>query len=442
MSERDRERRGAARKVGWARLVARARQVLTTDASAARDDDEQVVDDAGAAELARQAGALRGGVAKVAQLSAYQATEDPTAASGRAELASLWDRVPPMSGEAIAAVVAAELGAPPGQMFARWDLVPLASASLGQVHAAEDDGVDGGAPRRWAVKVQYPAIAEALRSDLASRRFARQLAGAEIGGALDDTAVAALQVAIADELDYRREADGLRRFAAHWQDDPVIAIPAVDPARSTSRVLTMQRAAGVALARWAGEPAVRDVIGTALARFAWGSPLRHGVFNTDPHPGNFLVEESAGQGPRLWCLDFGGWCELEPEAAAADRELWWGLIDEDPFAGAERFRMGLARAGLLRRTDRLATAAHRDWERLLALPLRRGSFAWTTAYADELAGQFRRVMLAGGVTLPAPVAMLWRQRLGVAAVLGRLGARFDGGRLVRELIGTGKHALR
>ncbi len=430
-------RRAAERKVGLARLWARARQVLTTDADPTVGDGD-VADDAAAGELARQAARVRGGLAKVAQLGAYQATEAPAAATGRAALAVLWDRVPPMAAGVIEAVVARELGQPPQALFARWESVPMAAASLGQVHAAEDAGVDGAPPQRWAVKVQYPAVADALRADLGSTRFARQLAGAEIGALLDDDALASVRLAIADELDYTREAAGLARFAAAWGDDPVIRIPAVDLARSSRQVLTMARADGVPLATWAGDAAARDALGTALARFGWGSPLVHGVFNTDPHPGNFLV----GAGGELWCLDFGGWMELEPAALAADRELWWGLTDDDAFAGAEKFRLGLAAAGLLARTDRLATVAHRDWERLLALPLRPGGFAWTSDYADELAGQFHRVMGQGGITLPASVAMLWRQRLGLAAVLGRLRARVDGRTVIRGLIGNGKRALR
>lgn len=432
-----RDRRAAERKVGLARLWARARQVLTTDARAEAGAGD-VADDAAAAELARQAGRVRGGLAKVAQLGAYQATESPSAASGRAALAVLWDRVPPVAAGVIEAVVRRELGAAPDALFATWDPTPIAAASLGQVHAAADAPAGDAPARRWAVKVQYPAVAEALRADLASARFARQLAGAEIGELLDADALASVRAAIEAELDYAREADGLERFGAAWADDPVIRIPTVDRARSRGQVLTMARADGIALAAWQGDAPARDALGTALLRFGWGSPLVHGLFNTDPHPGNFLV----GAGGELWCLDFGGWIELTPAAAAADRELWWGLIDDDAFAGAERFRLGLAAAGLLARTDRLATVAHRDWERLLALPLRPGGFTWTSAYADELAGQFHRVMGQGGIALPAPIAMLWRQRLGLAAVMGRLGARVDGRAVIRGLIGHGKRALR
>ncbi|MEZ4367235.1 MAG: AarF/UbiB family protein [Kofleriaceae bacterium] len=429
-------RRGAERRIGWAKLMARAKQILTTDPTGT-DADDDVVADAGAAALAREAARHRGGLAKVAQRRAYQAGADADVGrAGREQLATLWDQVPPISAAATSAVVAAELGRAPGALFATWEATPIAAASLGQVHAATDG--DGA---RWAVKVQYPAVADALRAELASTSFVRTLAGAELGGHLDDAALATVRTAITAELDYREEAEGLRRFATAWADDPVIRIPAVDLARSSARVLTMARAPGTPLARWRGSTEATAVVATAIARFAWGSPLAHGILNIDPHPGNFLVEDAA-LGPRLWCLDFGGHLALPDEVVAADREIWWGLVDDDVFRGAERFRLGLARVGLLARTDRLATSAHRAWEQLLAAPLAPGGMAWTPAYAEALAAQFAEVMAAGAVSVPASVVMLWRQRLGVAAVLGRLGATVDGRAVVVGLIGRGLGALR
>jgi predicted unusual protein kinase regulating ubiquinone biosynthesis (AarF/ABC1/UbiB family) len=434
--DRDKQRRAAERKVGLARLFARARQVLTTDPTGT-DADDEVAADAGAAVLARQAGELKAGMAKLAQLAAYEPHLDDTSAASaaaRGRLGALWDRAPAMTAAAIGKVVEAELGAPPQVGFARWDPTPIAAASLGQVHAATGhDGVE------YAVKVQYPGIGDALRADLASAGFARKLAGGELGHGLGAGATAALRDAVLGELDYRREADALERFGAAWAGTPAIAIPRVDRARSTARVLTMERGRGTTWRAAAALPeAVRDAAAAAVVRFAWGSPLVHGICNADPNPGNYLVDEAGG---RVWFLDFGCTIELAPEVVAGDRELWFGLLDPDVFAGTERFRVALSRLGLLVRADSLASDAHRDWERLVAMPVRDDRFAWTPAYAGALATAFRRVLVAGGVALPAPVFMLWRQRLGVAAVLGMHGARCGLGPIMRELIGTGRKAL-
>src|SRR6185295_10653684 len=100
-----RERRSAERRVGWARLWARAKQIVTSDPTGS-DEDDLVVDEEAARVLAASAGRLKGGLAKVAQLAAY----DPGSALGgrggathqaRAVLAGLWDHAPAVSGGAI-----------------------------------------------------------------------------------------------------------------------------------------------------------------------------------------------------------------------------------------------------------------------------------------------------------------------------------------------------
>lgn len=438
------ERRWAERKVGFARLLARAKQMLTTDPTGS-DEDDHVVDEEAARALAAQAGRLKGGLAKVAQLAAY----DPGASLGRGRGASaqarsvlggLWDHVPAMSAGAIANVVEHELGKPPQALFAQWDLSPLAAASLGQVHAAKlHDGTE------VVVKVQYPGVADKLRADLDDEDFKRKLAGAEIGRSLDEDALRTLGDAVRGELDYRAEAAAQAKFAAAWRDDKVLRIPRVIDELSSQRVLTMTRARGKPLVEIAasGLPEVRAQTAAAIYKFAWGSPLVHGLLNADPNPGNYLVEVEADGHVLVSCLDFGCALELPDEVRATDREVWWGLLDDEQVAGAERFRVALAKAGLLRRTDTLATTAHREWESALAQPLATsGNFHWDGAYAATFAETTARVLAAGGVQLPARQMLLWRQRLGVGAVIGMLDAKAPFRRVLFDLIGSGKHALR
>ncbi|HET7505308.1 MAG TPA: AarF/ABC1/UbiB kinase family protein, partial [Kofleriaceae bacterium] len=430
--------------VGWARLWARAKQIVTTDPTGS-DDDDRVSDDEAARVLADSAGRLKGGLAKVAQLAAY----DPGATLGggrgataeaRAVLGGLWDQAPAVSGDAIAGVVEADLGQRPEALFASWEPAPLAAASLGQVHAATLH--DGTAV---VVKVQYPGVAEALRADLDDAGFVRKLAGGGLGRTLDAAALRTLGAAVRGELDYRAEAQAIGRFAAAWRDHPVLRFPRVIEDRSSARVLTMTRAVGrtVVEAAHAGSAEVRRQAAMAIYAFAWGSPLVHGLLNADPNPGNFLIDAVAGGEVRVWCLDFGCALELPQAVWEADREIWWGLIEDDREVAAERFRLGIARAGLLRRADTLATTAHRDWERALAGPLvTHGEFAWTAKYAGELAEATGKALGAGGLTLPADVMLLWRQRLGAAAVIGMLDAQAPFRRVLVELIGTGRKALR
>ena len=132
--------------------------------------------------LAAQAGRLKGGLAKVAQLAAY----DPGASLGRgarrerrprarcsAACGTTRRRSRPARSRAS---IEKDLGKAPQALFAHWDATPLAAASLGQVHAAKlHDGTE------VVVKVQYPGVADALRADLDDAGFVRKLAGAEIG---------------------------------------------------------------------------------------------------------------------------------------------------------------------------------------------------------------------------------------------------------------------
>jgi predicted unusual protein kinase regulating ubiquinone biosynthesis (AarF/ABC1/UbiB family) len=438
------ERKWAERKVGFARLFARAKQVLTTDPTSS-DEDDHVVDEEAARVLAAQAGRLKGGLAKVAQLAAY----DPGASLGRgrgasaasrAVLGGLWDKAPAMSAGDIARVVENDLGQAPQALFDAWDVNPIAAASLGQVHAAKlKDGTD------VVVKVQYPGVADALRADLDDDAFIRKLAGAEIGRSLDDNALRTLGDAVRDELDYRQEATLQMSFARAWDGDKAIRIPRVIEELSSARVLTTTRARGKTVVDIASgaAPDVRAHTAAAIYKFAWGSPLSHGLLNADPNPGNFLIEVETDGHVLVHCLDFGCALTIPDEVRDLDREIWWGLLDEDSATAAERFRMALGKSGLLRRTDSLATNAHREWERALAAPLAtHGSFHWDTKYAGDFADTTGRVLASGGMRLPAKLLLLWRQRLGVAAVLGMIDATAPFRRVLFDLIGSGKRALR
>ncbi|HEY4058600.1 MAG TPA: AarF/UbiB family protein [Kofleriaceae bacterium] len=426
------ERKRAERKIGWARLWTRAKQVLTTDPSAS-DDDDAMVDEEAAKVLAAQAGRLKGGLAKVAQLAAY----DPR--GGSAVLGSLWDKAPAVESGAIARVIEQDLGKSPQSLFATWESTPLASASLGQVHAATlQDGT------HVVVKVQYPGVADALRADLDDDGFVRKLAGAEVGRSLSDDALTALGDAVRLELDYRAEAAAMTQFADAWAGHRTLRFPRSYAEYSSARVLTMTRAPGQSVVATAGGPPdVRKAAALGIFEAAWGSPLAHGLLNADPNPGNFLVDAQPDGSVHVWCLDFGCAFPLPEAIRDADREIIWGLLDDDNASAAERFRMGIARAGLLARTDSLATTAHREWERALAAPLMtHGDFHWSTAYARELAETTGRALNHGGLQLPAALLLLWRQRLGAASVIGMLDSKAPFRRVLVDLIGNGKRALR
>jgi predicted unusual protein kinase regulating ubiquinone biosynthesis (AarF/ABC1/UbiB family) len=417
---------------GLRRLGTRLSRALLVDESVARE--EAAAERAAAHELADRAAVLRGGVAKAAQLQAYFEGPGLSADAGaRATLAVLWDHAPADEPAAIRRVIEEDLGAPPEQRFATWDARPLAAASLGQVHAAT-----AGDGARLAVKVQYPAVAAALRDDVTSNRLVRRLAGAGLGGGLSPEAVAALARSLLGELDYRAEGRHLEAFGAAYAGDATIVIPRFYPALSSGRVLTMERLEGASLAALAasGSAAERSAVAATLFRFAFGAPLRHGLLNADPNPGNYLALDAAAG--RVGFLDF-GCCEAVPAALReADRDLWYAMVVRD----GERLRHAVHRQGLLGDAKVLDTSTFRAWEASLAGPfLARGPRALRAEDVRELARLTSQMVRSHGMALPPAALMLWRQRLGALSVIAHLAPELDFRLALCGLLDDGHHPV-
>jgi predicted unusual protein kinase regulating ubiquinone biosynthesis (AarF/ABC1/UbiB family) len=218
-------------------------------------------------------------------------------------LAALQADAPPMPFETVCAVIHDELGRPATEVFSWIGERAMAAASIGQVHAAHlPDG------REVVVKVQYPGVADAIRSDLGNSELLASFA--RMAKKLSPIRVTADPVAIVEEvserileeLDYRIEAANQMEFRRHYEGHPFIRIPAVVEELSTERVLVMDEADGL---RWSAaleQPqALKDTWGEAINRFVYGSLYDFGAFNADPHPGNYLFHDDGG----VTFLDFG-----------------------------------------------------------------------------------------------------------------------------------------
>ncbi len=308
---------------GVAFVLHRARRLTAGEKRRAELDErftvrttEQVV-----AEL----GQMKGVMMKAGQLLGVMADALPDAA--RQALASLQADAPPMAPSLAESVVRAELGAAPEALFRRWEPVPVAAASIGQVHRAQL--FDG---RHVAVKVQYPGVAETFRGDLDNMGVVYGLLTRFALPGLDPEAVVAeLRARMVDELDYRIEAANQTAFAEHYAGHPFITIPAVVPELSTARVITSE---WVEAASWrdflaTADEATRQRAGEVLFRFAQGSIHRFGCFNGDPHPGNYRFHPDG----RVTFLDFGmvkRWAPGEWERLAPCMDAI--VSDPDPVA--------------------------------------------------------------------------------------------------------------
>jgi len=407
--KRTTKRLGFGARATARRFFARAKQILTTEPG---DATSNAGDETAAQQMALAGAELGGGVAKIAQLLGYRAA--PTTEDARSALASLWDSAPPMTAETANLLIGEELGKPPDELFTEWNPTPFAAASIGQVHRAS------GAGEVYAVKVQYPSIADALRDDLSSVSLVKRLAGAGLAQGIDDDSVAAIRSAVLAELDYAREADALRRFGAAFAGDDAIVIPQPIAERCSSRVLTMEYIDGRRLAEVAASAGQheRDVVGRIIFRFAWAGPLQHGLVQADPNPGNYLVMD---QPTRVAFLDYGCTTELDQSVVDLERQLWRALLHHDRIEGADRFRRVLLDLGLIASPRAFHSGLCREWEQLVIAPFERKNFMWTAEYAADLSTYTASMIRSGKLLLPAPLVLLWRQRLGVASVLGMLG---------------------
>ncbi|HEX4459236.1 MAG TPA: AarF/ABC1/UbiB kinase family protein [Polyangia bacterium] len=408
------------------RATAAARQAVMTDVDVT--SDRRAADLAEAEAFASSAAELGAAVAKAAQVRAYlDVTGAATTPEARALLSRLWDRMPPRPPSIIRAAVEAELGAPPEKLFAKWDDEPLAAASLGQVHAAED--ADG---TRWAVKVQYPGVAETLADDLSSASLLRRVVGSELGENAVDATLAVMRAQLLGELDYRAEATWLDRFRRAFTGDADIVVPRVDAARSSGRLLTMARLDGTTLAAVAAADAeTRQKAARAIFRFAFGGPLEHGIFNADPHPGNYLVD-----GGRVGFVDFGSSAELADETRGADRKLFLAIIHRD----GEELRHAAHSEGLVAEARTFETAAWREWEAALSAPfLSRVAVTLTPPQVARMIALTGELLRERRIALPPSAMLLWRQRLGALAVIASLTPKLPFRKLLAELLDDGRN---
>src|ERR1700722_5197292 len=163
----------------------------------------------------------------------------------QAALARLQDDAPPMDAELARSTLEAELGKRTGDLFADFDWQPIAAPAIGQGHEATT--TDG---RRVAVKIQYPGVADAIRSDLENTELLAtffQLMAAMVPGLLRlDLRAVAKEVSerICEEVDYEKEADNQSVFADLYRGHPFIHVPEVVVELSTARVLTQDFVAG------------------------------------------------------------------------------------------------------------------------------------------------------------------------------------------------------
>jgi len=264
---------------------------------------------------------------KVGQMAGSRADALPE--DWREELDKLQSTVPPFPWEQARAIIAEELGADPDELFASIDPEPLGAASLAQVHRATlRDG------REVVVKIQRPDVQAKVRADLGVIQELAAVAESRLELARQVGAVGLAKEfadGVLEELDYETEAYHARRLADIVADIPGVGVPAVYPALSTDRVLTMDFVSGVKATKADRlDPAIdREQVARTFMRSIVKQIMIEGFFHADPHPGNVMIDPTSGQ---ITFLDLGLVGELRQEQRFDLLALLWALRMKD--AGA------------------------------------------------------------------------------------------------------------
>ncbi|MGH3083531.1 MAG: ABC1 kinase family protein, partial [Gaiellaceae bacterium] len=243
-----------------------------------------------------------------------------------AELRGLQDDVSPFPYEQAAEVIHAELGQPIERLFLDFDPVPMAAASIGQVHRAT---LPNG--RDVAVKVQRPGAQRQIEADLNLMYQAAKLARERVR-ALDfidaEALVDEFAGSIRQELDYRLEARNAETFRKNFAGHPHVQIPRVYWTYTRPRVLTLEYLDGTQLADiellgWT--PDQRRRLAEVLAESWMTMIFRHGFFHGDPHPANVLVFTP----DRIGLVDFGQAGRLTDEDVSKGTGLFIDVANEN-----------------------------------------------------------------------------------------------------------------
>jgi predicted unusual protein kinase regulating ubiquinone biosynthesis (AarF/ABC1/UbiB family) len=213
---------------------------------------------------------------------------------------------PPMSDEEVLKMFHQNFGKTPNELFLKFEMKPVAAASIGQVHRATlNDG------REVAVKIQYPKIVEAIKNDFSNLHKIDQLLKFIYPGKPNlDNIIKELKQSLITECDYLIEAEKLNFFRLQYRDKfPMIQIPEPILELTTKEILVMEWISGDSFEKTLSySPDDRNFLGQTLYECFLYSLWDLGQMHTDPQNGNYLFTPN-----KIIMLDFGSTREFSKE---------------------------------------------------------------------------------------------------------------------------------
>ena len=239
---------------------------------------------------------LKGSALKVAQMLSMEKNLMPQAYVEQFSLAQF--SVPPLSGALVKKTIRKYLGADPEALFDTFSMQSENAASIGQVHRATKEG------KALAVKIQYPGVANSIRSDLAIvKPIALKMFN--LKGKDTDRYFEEVENKLLEETDYLQELQSSQMISEAAQVLPNLTFPKYYPKWTTSKILTMDWMEGVHLSEYVKREKFNQKERNLLGQTLWDFYMFqiHGLrkVQADPHPGNFMVSEQG----ELIAIDFG-----------------------------------------------------------------------------------------------------------------------------------------
>lgn len=247
-------------------------------------------------------------------------------------LASLQDAVPPHTFAEMEPRFISDFGKPATELFKSIEEIPIASASLGQVHIAYSH--DG---RKLAVKLQYPNIEKITERDLKTIRNIVACIHFFFPGYNLKTVVDEAAHIIVRELDYRQEAKNIALIASHFKDRSDILFPEVISELSSQKVLTTTFMEGAKVTDVGKLPQAIDKSDLArrIINFYCKQIFEDGVYHADPHPGNIIISEQG----QICMVDFGAIATVSPTMRKGLTLFVEGIIKRDTRILSEAIKM-------------------------------------------------------------------------------------------------------